>query len=126
MKSISRIGKVARLSHSIREQLNLRLLDHEPAKSILPWLNSLPEVKAILAADFNNRPISKQNLSEWKQGGHRDWLLQYHASQFLQFLPSHSSSSSLPPQPKSHDATQHATRHTVPPSPTVADSDSSA
>src|SRR3954468_6317546 len=50
MNNLSRIGKVARLPHSLREQLNLRLLDHEPAKSILPWLNSLPEVKAILAA----------------------------------------------------------------------------
>jgi hypothetical protein len=88
MNTTSRIGKIARLPHSIREQLNLKLHDGIPAKSILPWLNSLPEVKAILAADFDNRPISKQNLSEWKHGGHRDWLLQYHASQFLQFLPS--------------------------------------
>src|SRR4051812_5432844 len=70
MNNISRIGKVAHLSHSLRERLNLLLLDHEPAKSILPWLNSLPEVKAILAADSDRRPISKQNLSDWKQGGH--------------------------------------------------------
>src|SRR5262249_37678740 len=67
------------------EQLNLRLHDHQPHKLILPWLNSLPETKAVLAAHFDNRPITKQNLSEWKQGGFRDWLLQYHASQFLQF-----------------------------------------
>src|SRR6266581_8689373 len=94
MNTTTRIGKIARLPHSIREQLNLRLHDHQPHKTILPWLNSLPEVKAILAADFDNRPITKQNLSEWKQGGFRDWLLQYHASQFLQFIPSASSSSS--------------------------------
>jgi len=86
MNIISRIGKIARLPHSLREQLNLKLHDGLPAKSILPWLNSLPEVKAILATDFDNRPISKQNLSEWKQGGHRDWLLQYHAAHFLQFI----------------------------------------
>src|SRR5712672_2054430 len=86
MITTSRIGKIARLPYSIREQLNLQLHDGIPAKSILPWLNSLPEVKALLAADFDNRPISKQNLSEWKHGGHRDWLLQYHASQFLQFM----------------------------------------
>src|SRR5215475_4964078 len=83
MNTTTRIGKIARIPHSIREQLNLRLHDHQPHKTILPWLNSLPEVKAVLAADFDNRPITKQNLSEWKQGGFRDWLLQYHASQFL-------------------------------------------
>src|SRR5712664_89126 len=88
MNTTTHIGKIARLPHSIRAQLNLKLHDGIPAKSILPWLNSLPEVKAILAADFDNRPINKQNLSEWKHGGFRDWLLQYHASHFLQFIPS--------------------------------------
>jgi hypothetical protein len=121
MNTITRIGKIARLPHSIREQLNLRLHDHQPHKTILPWLNSLPEAQAILAAEFDSRPITKQNLSEWKQGGFRDWLLQYHASQFLQFLPS-SSSSSLPPtefqdstaqsQDLSHSFTHHASRIT--------------
>ncbi len=27
-----------------------------------------------MRAEFNNRPITAQNLSEWKQGGFRDWL----------------------------------------------------
>src|SRR6266481_2497868 len=83
MNTTTRIGKIARLPHSLREQLNLRLHDHQPHKTILPWLNSLPEVIAILAAEFDSRPITKQNLSEWKHGGFRDWLLQYHASHFL-------------------------------------------
>jgi hypothetical protein len=90
----TRIGKIARLPHSIREQLNLKLHDGLPAKSILPWLNSLPETKAILTADFDNRPITKQNLSDWKHGGFRDWLLQFQAANFLLDF---SSSSSLPP-----------------------------
>jgi hypothetical protein len=38
------------------------------------WLNALPEVQRALAADFGGRAISEQNLSEWKQGGHREWL----------------------------------------------------
>ena len=117
MNHTTRIGKIARLSHNLREHLNLKLHDGLPAKSILPWLNSLPEVKTILAADFDSRPITKQNLSEWKHGGFRDWLLQYHAAQFLQFIPSDSSSA------ESQDGTgqlqnppnkysQHATRTT--------------
>jgi hypothetical protein len=96
MNTTTRIGKIARLPHHLREQLNLRLHDHQPYKTILPWLNSLPEAKAIFAADFDNRPITKQNLSEWKQGGFRDWLLLYHASHFLQFLPSDVSRASSP------------------------------
>src|SRR5215471_11151907 len=87
MNTTTRLGKIARLPHSIREQLNLKLHDGIPAKSILPWLNSLPEVQAILAADFDNRSITKQNLSEWRQGGFRDWLLQFQAANFLQFTP---------------------------------------
>jgi hypothetical protein len=34
----------------------------------------LPEVQHILAEAFAGRPLSQQNLSEWKAGGYRDWL----------------------------------------------------
>ena len=63
MNNSSRIGRIARLPHSVREQLNLKLHDGVPAKSILPWLNSLTEVKAILAADFENRPTDARRVS---------------------------------------------------------------
>jgi hypothetical protein len=82
----TRTGKIARLPHPIRHQLNLRLQDNLPAKSILPWLNNLPEVKTLLAAQFNSRPITPQNLSEWKKGGFRDWLTRQDALQFVQNL----------------------------------------
>ncbi len=71
---MTRTGKIARLPVSIRDQLNRRLLDNEPGPSLLDWLNSLPEVQAILAAEFASQPISPANLSQWKSGGHRDWL----------------------------------------------------
>src|SRR5437868_6682455 len=82
----TRTGKIARLPHSIRDQLNQRLHQNQNAKSILPWLNGLPEVKTLLAADFNSRLITKQNLSEWKNGGFRDWLINQQALQFAQNL----------------------------------------
>ena len=93
----TRTGKIARLPHAIREQLNRRLQDGQQAAPILKWLNALPRVRAILAAEFDRRsrsslsplpkgrepergvrssprwPISPQNLSEWKNGGYRDW-----------------------------------------------------
>lgn len=69
----TRIGKIARLPAKIREQLNRRLQDGEPGDQLLDWLNDLPATQKILDAQFGGRPISKQNLSEWKQGGYIDW-----------------------------------------------------
>jgi hypothetical protein len=73
---MTRTGKIARLPREIRDQLNRRLQNGEPATKLATWLNSLPKAKAVLKTDFNNQPISPQNLSEWKAGGYRDWLLQ--------------------------------------------------
>src|SRR5690348_12700177 len=86
--SSTRNGKIAHLPHTIREQLNLRLQNKDQARTILPWLNSLPEVKKILADHFDSRPITKQNLSEWKHGGYRDWLIRQDALEFVQNLDS--------------------------------------
>lgn len=40
----ARTGKIARLPVAIREEVNRRLLDGEPASKILPWLNGLPDL----------------------------------------------------------------------------------
>ena len=71
---MTRTGKIARLPHAIRQQLNLRLHDGECGRQLIQWLNGLPEVRAILERDFAGRPISDQNLTEWKQGGYIEWL----------------------------------------------------
>jgi hypothetical protein len=70
---MSRTGKIARLPEAIREQVNTRLLDGEPSKPIADWLNSESRVKAILAEEFRNRPITEANLSEWRAGGYQEW-----------------------------------------------------
>jgi hypothetical protein len=72
--STTRTGKIARLPQHIRVQLNRQLEDSEPGKQLVEWLNNLPEVKAVLQGQFGGRPISEQNLSEWRQGGYQDWL----------------------------------------------------
>ena len=71
---MTRTGKIARLPREIREQLNCRLQNGEPGNRLVAWLNALPEVQAALTREFGGRAISKQNLSEWKQGGYGDWL----------------------------------------------------
>jgi hypothetical protein len=70
-----RRGKIARLPREIREELNVRLDDGLEADQILPWLNDLPDVREVVAEQFNGVPISPQNLSAWRQGGFREWLL---------------------------------------------------
>ncbi len=70
---MTRVGKIARLSREIREQLNCRLQDGEPGNGLVEWLNTLPEVQEVLAAEFGGRPVSEQNMSEWKQGGYQEW-----------------------------------------------------
>ena len=71
----TRTGKIARLPRHIRDQLNRRIHDGNQGKNLVAWLNTLPEVQHIMAADFAGKPIRPQNLSEWKHGGYRDWLL---------------------------------------------------
>lgn len=71
---MTRTGKIARLPRDIRNQLNRRLQDGEPGNRLVEWLNSLPEVRQVLAEDFGGREINEQNFSDWKAGGHQDWL----------------------------------------------------
>ena len=70
---MGRNGKIARLPRPLRDELNRRLDDGQEAKQLAPWLNSLPEVQAVLAAHFNGQAINEVNLSQWKRGGFLDW-----------------------------------------------------
>jgi len=71
---MKRTGKIARLPRTLRDQLNQRLHNGEPGVDLIQWLNSLPEVQALLAEHFAGVPISPQNLTEWNNGGFLDWL----------------------------------------------------
>ena len=69
-------GKIARLPRNIRNELNHRLDDGEPGGRILAWLDALPAVQAVLAAEFGGGAINPQNLSNWRKGGYQHWLKQ--------------------------------------------------
>ena len=71
---MSRIGKIARLPHEIREQLNRRLQNGESGPDILQWVNELPQCRQMLAQKFGSRPIDENNLYEWRHGGYEEWL----------------------------------------------------
>jgi hypothetical protein len=70
----TRLSKIARLPKNIREELNHRLEDGQLSRTILPWVNELPETKEILAEIFHGNAITHQNLSEWRATGYQDWL----------------------------------------------------
>lgn len=77
--NVTRNGKIARLPRAVRQELNRRLDEGEQGKKLVVWLNGLPEVQTIVAAEFGGKAIREQNLSEWKRGGYRDWQAQQEA-----------------------------------------------
>ena len=70
----TRTGKIARLPREIRERLDQRMENGEAGHRLADWLNDLPEVRRMLAEDFGGGVINEQNLTNWRQGGHQDWL----------------------------------------------------
>ena len=72
---MTRNGKIAHLPGSVRDDLNRRLDNGQEGETLLAWLNGQPDVRKILKAHFDRAPITKQNLSEWRQGGFREWQL---------------------------------------------------
>jgi hypothetical protein len=67
-------GKIGRLPKAVQEQLNRRIQNGEKGRGLVDWLNSLPEVQAVLTADFEGKPIRQQNLSQWRKHGYTQWL----------------------------------------------------
>jgi len=70
----TRIGKIGRLSKDRRHELGRWIEDGEPGTEIVQWLNSRPDVQKVLKEQFAGRVITEQNLSDWKQTGHLEWL----------------------------------------------------
>jgi hypothetical protein len=81
-----RSGKIARLPEAIREQVNKRLANHESSTSLLAWLNALPEVQAVLTREFGGETISRNNLHNWRQNGHQEWLRVQQAGELMERL----------------------------------------
>src|ERR1700679_3265562 len=70
-----RNGKIAKMPEWVREKLNERLEKGESSKTILAWLNEEPNPGDKPIPGFDGVPISKQNLSQWRRGGFREWQM---------------------------------------------------
>lgn len=73
---MARQGKIARLPHHLRKDVNQRLRNNEPATALLEWLNAQPDAIEIWNEWWDGAVATPQNLSEWRLGGYRDWLRQ--------------------------------------------------
>lgn len=79
-------GKIGRLSRAIQERLNRRIQNGEKGGVLVKWLNSLPEVREVMAREFEGKPIREQNLSEWRKHGYAKWLRQREALDMVRQL----------------------------------------
>jgi len=77
----SRDGMIARLPQPVRDQINHRLQNGATCNQIAEWLNTLPEVSALMAEEFHGEPISETNLVTWKLGAYRAWEAHHEALQ---------------------------------------------
>ncbi|HWB02215.1 MAG TPA: hypothetical protein VG796_04260 [Verrucomicrobiales bacterium] len=70
---MSRPGKIAQLPPPLRDEINRRMDRNVPGSVLAGWLNSLPEVREILATYFDGAPINEQNLCNWRRTGFSAW-----------------------------------------------------
>ena len=87
--STQRNGKIARLPKSIRDQLGTQIEDGWSGQKSVAWLNEQQNVKSVLKEYFHGRDITEQNLSEWKAGGHQEWLRRQEAVDLVRSLKEH-------------------------------------
>ena len=85
---MARQGKIARLPHALRVEVNNRLLNGESGPQILAWLNETEEAKKVWKSHFEGKPANEENLSSWRQGGYRDWLKKREELESLKSLSS--------------------------------------
>lgn len=83
---MARQGKIARLPDSLRNEVNTRLLDGQPARAVLDWLNSQPEAVRTWDLYFEGAAATSQNLSEWRIGGFREWTSRREKTENLKTL----------------------------------------
>jgi hypothetical protein len=68
---MTRNGKIARLPHDVREELNVRLERSEPSPQLLAWLNAMPVVRAFVQREAHkaNRDNFAVETAAGKAGG---------------------------------------------------------
>jgi hypothetical protein len=79
-------GKIGRLPYGLRAEINFKIRNGVPGVEILEWLNGTPETRRVLDRYFAGRPVSEQNLTEWKAGGYLAWERHAYATEWVEEL----------------------------------------
>ncbi|MCX6908332.1 MAG: hypothetical protein NTY01_09840 [Verrucomicrobia bacterium] len=83
---MTRNGKIARMPRVIRDTVNLAFDAGLEGNAIVAWINAHPEAQKVLDLWFKGKPVTKQNLSEWKKGGYKEWRKQEEACDIVRRL----------------------------------------
>jgi hypothetical protein len=75
----NRHGKIWRLPHAVRTELNQRLFQGEKGPGLLAWLKGLPEVRQVMKDYFAGAELTVDNLSRWRKSGYQEWLAEERA-----------------------------------------------
>ena len=67
-------SKIGQLPFAFRNELNNRIRDGRTGSELLTHINTSKEFKA-LKRRTRSKPVNPQNLSDWRDSGYRDWLI---------------------------------------------------
>jgi len=67
-------SKIGQLPFAFRNELNNRIRDGRTGSELLTHINTSKEFKA-LKRRTRSKPVNPQNLSDWRDSGYKDWLI---------------------------------------------------
>ncbi|MCE0496954.1 MAG: hypothetical protein LV481_03290 [Methylacidiphilales bacterium] len=72
-KSQGRINKIRTLPSAIRDEVSRRLEEGHIPREIAEWLNTVEEVRKILAEKWHGAPVERRAVDRWRQTGYLEW-----------------------------------------------------
>jgi len=67
-------SKLGRLPYALRSEINHRIRDGRTGTELLTYINATKELRA-LKRSSGCKPVNAQNLSDWRDSGYKDWLI---------------------------------------------------
>jgi len=68
-----RCGKIRSLPSALRDEVSRRLEENQFHRDIAEWLNSLEEVRKIMAEKWQGRPVDRRAVDLWRRTGYQEW-----------------------------------------------------
>ena len=85
MNTTSQTTKIGQLPRNIRHQLGCRIQAGQSDADLVEWLNAQDAVKE----HFGEETLTEENLAEWRDNGHPEWLRQQQTAEKARRLAEH-------------------------------------